>query len=360
MEKITVDRKKVMVAMSGGVDSSVAAVLLKEHGYEVCGVTIKMLKDETEGTCCSLNDVEDARNASYTNDFRHYVFNFTNDFKEKVIDRFAKEYISGLTPNPCIDCNHHIKFGRLFDRAIQLEMDMIATGHYAKIEYDPGSKRYLLKKAKDTNKDQSYVLYSLTQKQLEKTIFPLGDKTKDEVREYAKNKGLTSAYKKESQDLCFVDGRGYVQFIQDNYEPDICPGHFIDKYGNVLGYHNGSIFYTIGQRKGIGLNTSRKQYVLKKDIIKNSITIGDRADLYINSLIAGDVNMIMYERLERSMEAKVKIRYNQPAFDAILHPVEDHLIFVEFKEPQAAVTPGQAAVFYNDDTVIGGGRIQPY
>lgn len=356
-------KKKVMVAMSGGVDSSVAAVLLRDQGYDICGATLKLFSNEDvltscrTRTCCSLEDVEDARSVCYKLGIEHFVFNFGDAFKEEVIRKFANSYEEGKTPNPCIDCNRYIKFSRLIQRAVLMEKDYIATGHYAQIEFDKGSGRYLLKKAVDQTKDQSYVLYVLSQHDLSRTLLPLGTMHKTEVRKIAEERNLVNARKPDSQDICFVQDGDYAGFLENKMGIESKKGRFVDTKGNIIGEHQGIIHYTVGQRKGLGVALGKPAYVISKNKNANTITLGSNEELYTDRLKAGDINMIAVEKLTAPMNATVKTRYSQAETEARLHPVENDKIIVEFKNKQRAITPGQAVVFYDGDIVIGGGTI---
>lgn len=355
--------KKVMVGMSGGVDSSVSALLLREQGFEVMGVTLKMFGDEDivqaekEGkTCCALSDVLDAGSVARKLGFEHLVFNFKDCFREKVMKQFAESYIAGRTPNPCIECNRHVKFDKMLKRAMELGYDYIATGHYAICEYDEKTGRWLLKRPADRKKDQTYVLYSLTQEQLAHTIFPLGSLTKTEVREIAEKAGLVNSDKPDSQDICFVPDGKYADFIRKFTGVQAKEGYFVNTDGDILGTHKGIINYTIGQRKGLGISLGKPAYVVRKDIESNNIVIGDEQDLYTKSLIAEDVNLISVAEITEPMRITAKTRYSQNEQPATLS-YSNGIYTVEFDEPQRAVTSGQAVVFYNGDIVVGGGTI---
>lgn len=356
--------KKVMVGMSGGVDSSVAALLLRESGYDVTGVTLKLFSDEDiveaekEGkTCCALSDVEDARSVAYRLGFEHFVFNFKDNFREHVMKQFAESYLAGRTPNPCIECNRHVKFDKMLRRAQELGYDYIATGHYAVNKYDEKSERYLLKRPADRSKDQTYVLYSLTQEQLAHTLFPLGSLEKAKVRTIAEEAGLVNSSKPDSQDICFVPDRKYADFIRKFTGAEPLCGNFVDMEGRILGEHKGIINYTVGQRKGLGIALGKPAYVVKKDVAANTVTLGDEADLYTKSLIAEDVNLISVEELKQPMRITAKTRYSQTEQSAVLSYLGNGEYLVEFDEPQRAVTSGQAVVFYDGDVVVGGGTI---
>jgi len=349
--------------MSGGVDSSVVACLLKEQGFNCCGAMMKLFDTETnsvqsEKTCCALADAEDARRVACRLDISFYVFNFTDDFRKEVIERFVNAYRLGMTPNPCIDCNRFVKFERFLRRCNEFELDYIATGHYARIVYDSASKRYLLLKAVDAEKDQSYVLYAMTQQQLAKTLFPLGHYRKQEVREIAKNNGLTNALKKESQDLCFVPDGDYAAFIE-RYTGQICPaGDFVDKTGKILGkQHKGLIRYTIGQRKGLGIAAPAPYYVCGHNIENNTVILGSESDLRVRTVTATDINFIPFDQLDRPFRGIVKVRYRQKGDLATVSQIDSDTIKIEFDEPQKGVANGQAAVLYDGDYVIGGGTI---
>ncbi|MGN0518887.1 MAG: tRNA 2-thiouridine(34) synthase MnmA [Acutalibacteraceae bacterium] len=353
---------KALIAMSGGVDSSVAAFLMKQKGYDCTGVTMKLYTNEEIGvsrekTCCSLDDVEDARSVAYRLDMPYYVFNFTGDFEKNVIKKFVDSYEGGFTPNPCIDCNRYMKFDRLYMRAKELGMDTIVTGHYAQITYNEETGRYLLKKAVDPTKDQSYVLYSLTQDQLKHTQFPLGTLPKSKVREIAAENGFLNANKHDSQDICFVPDGKYTEFIEKYTGKDYPHGNFIDINGNILGEHKGIIRYTIGQRKGLGLAMSKPVYVCKKDVENNAVVLGDNEDLFSTTLIAKDINLISCEKIESPIRVKAKIRYNQAEQWATAEQLDDDTIKVVFDEPQRAIALGQAVVLYDGDVVVGGGTI---
>jgi len=346
--------------MSGGVDSSIAAHLLKEQGYEIIGVTMQIWPEdqppaENEAGCCSLSAVDDARSVANKLGIPFYVINFRNIFKEKVIDYFIKEYMQGRTPNPCIACNKLVKFDALLDKALQLGLDFIATGHYARIYYDQDRKRYLMKKAVDLNKDQTYVLYGFTQEQLSKTLMPLGNFTKPEIRNMAQELKLRVANKPESQEICFVPDNNYRDFLQ-NKVTSIIKGPFLDIHGNKIGTHEGIPFYTIGQRKGLGLALGYPAYVV--DIVpeKNAVVIGKKEDIFSNGLYSYDNNFILFDILQEPMEVQAKIRYKSDPANAVIYP-ENERIRLEFAEPVKAVTPGQAVVYYLGDLVVGGGTI---
>lgn len=354
--------KKAMIAMSGGVDSSVAAYLMKEKGYECIGTTMKLFHNEDvelsrEHTCCSLDDVEDARSVAYSLGMPYYVFNFSERFKEDVLERFVRSYENGCTPNPCIDCNRYLKFTKLFSRAQELFCDYVVTGHYARIEYDEKSGRYLLKKAVDETKDQSYVLYSLTQEQLAHVQFPLGGMRKTQVREIAEKQSFINARKHDSQDICFVVNGKYSDFIENYTGKTYPPGNFVDKNGNVLGTHKGIIRYTVGQRKGLGLALKEPMYVMEVNPAENTVVLGSNEDLFTTTLIAKDINLISVSRIEEPMHLKAKVRYRHQEQWATVEQLDNDTVRVVFDEPQRAITAGQAVVLYDGDIVVGGGTI---
>ena len=350
--------KKALIAMSGGVDSSLAAKLTKDRGFECIGCTMKLYhnKDAGSRTCCSLDDVEDARSVAYKLGMPFYVFNFTDAFRDTVIRKFIESYEKGITPNPCIDCNRYMKFEKLFERANILGCDYIVTGHYARIEYD--GEKYLLKKAIDDTKDQSYVLYSMTQEQLAHTMFPLGNMRKTEVRAIAEEICFVNAAKPDSQDICFVPNGDYASVIKRNTDKKINPGNFVDKQGNILGQHKGIIHYTIGQRKGLGLSSAEPLYVCEICPNDSTIALGSNDDLFSREADASHFNWISGEAPRSEFRCKVKIRYRQVEQWATIIPTGADTVHITFDEPQRAITPGQAAVLYDGDTVLGGGTLQ--
>ena len=355
--------RKAIIAMSGGVDSSVAALLTKETGDECIGATMKLFHNEDIGvkrekTCCSLDDVEDARNVCYRMGIRYYVFNFSERFKEDVMDRFVDAYEHGATPNPCIDCNRYLKFDKMFQRMRELEYDYIVTGHYARVEYDEEKNRYLLKKAVDDTKDQSYVLYMLTQEQLAHISLPLGGLRKKEVREIAEKHGFVNARKHDSQDICFVPDGDYAKFIEQYTGRKSIPGDFVDTEGNILGKHKGIIHYTLGQRRGLGIPAASRLYVCDISPKTNQVVLGNNEDLFHSELTATKVNLISCESLKEPMRLKAKIRYRHPEQEAVAWQTEDGVLHVRFDKPQRAITRGQAVVLYDGDIVVGGGVIE--
>ena len=353
--------KRALIAMSGGVDSSLAAKLMQDDGYECIGCTMRLFHNEDAGlersrTCCSLEDVEDARSVAYELGMRFYVFNFTDDFRNTVIRRFVESYQNGITPNPCIDCNRYMKFGKLFDRAKILDCDCVVTGHYARIEEWDG--RYVLKKAIDSTKDQSYVLYAMTQDQLAHTRFPLGNLSKTRVRALAEQNGFVNADKPDSQDICFVPNGDYAHIIELQTGCKAAAGNFVDRCGNVLGTHRGVIHYTIGQRKGLGIAAGEPLYVCRICPQSNTVVLGRNEDLFSTEADAMDFNWISGESLKQAIRCKVKIRYRQAEQWATVTPCGEHDVHISFDDPQRAVTPGQAAVLYDGDIVLGGGTIR--
>ena len=356
-------KRKVVVAMSGGVDSSCAAAMLLAQGYDVIGVTLKIwdTKDcgaEKKKSCCSLRDVEDARKVAGKLGIPFYVLDCSAEFDKKVIEYFCLEYLKGRTPNPCVVCNVGIKFGYLLNKAKGLGASYLATGHYAKVEYDQKNNKFLLKRSADPKKDQTYVLYGLTQEVLSQVLFPMGAHTKSSVRETAKWFGLCVADKQDSQEICFVDQNDYGAFLEKKLGGKIKPGKIVDKSGKVLGEHKGICFYTIGQRKGMGVASKHPLYVIQIDAEKNNIVVGTAADLKKKKFVVNNLNWISGGPPKPIFNAEVKIRYNHPGAPAEIRLSEDNSAEVEFETPQQAVTPGQAAVFYKGDVVLGGGWIK--
>lgn len=363
--------KKALIAMSGGVDSSVAALLMQQKGYECVGATMKLFENEQAGvkrekTCCSLDDVEDARSVAYRLHMPYYVFNFTANFEKEVMDRFVHAYENGWTPNPCIDCNRYLKFEKLYLRMQEMQMDTIVTGHYARVAYDETSGRYLLKKGLDGSKDQSYVLYNLTQEQLAHTQFPVGELSKHRVREIAEEHGFLNADKPDSQDICFVPDGDYAAFLERYTGQPMQPGNFVDEQGHVIGRHKGAARYTIGQRKGLGIGGRRESlFILATDVEQNVIYVGEgdahpglwRPALHI---APGDVHWVNPARAMAPGESRrfrVRIRYRQPLQEAWLF-MRGNGVYLLFDTPQRGITPGQFAAWYDGDELVGSGVIE--
>ena len=341
--------------MSGGVDSSVAAALMLEKGFQCVGVTLKLFNGESR--CCSLADVNDARNVAFNLGIDHYVLNFTEEFDKQVIRHFVETYEQGATPNPCIECNRSIKFNLLLLRTRQLDFDILVTGHYARVTQDSVSGRFLLQKALDEKKDQSYVLYCLTQQQLQRASFPLGELSKQEVRKIAEERKFVNAAKGESQDICFVPNGDYGGFIEKYTGKTYPHGDIIDMEGRTIGRHRGIIRYTIGQRRGLGVAANTPVYVAAKSTADNTVTLGPDAALYSKSLNTCNINLIACEDLKKPMRVMVKTRYLQTAQSAVAEQTGDDSLYIEFDTPQRAIAPGQAAVMYDGDIVVGGGTI---
>jgi tRNA-specific 2-thiouridylase len=385
----TKNKQKVVVAMSGGVDSSVAAALLKEQGHEVIGITMNLACSSraSDKGCCSISAANDARKVADALGIPHYTLNFKDDFRRLVIDNFIEEYRNGRTPNPCIRCNQYIKFDLLLKKARELGAEFVATGHYARVVSKPspplspspngrggglatqkagGEGCWKLLKGKDQKKDQSYVLYRLTQGQLARIIFPLGEMTKEEVRQKAKGLRLPVADKGESQEICFVEDDDYGRFLREFVPEAVRPGPILDRRGNIVGMHGGIAFYTIGQRKGVGHHRGNPKYVVEIDRKRNAVVIGDQDDTLADELVAEDVSFVSSKVPPASLEVTAKIRYNSPEASGVVRLLgpstssgqSGAVVRIEFEKPQRAVTPGQSVVFYKGEEVIGGGVIK--
>lgn len=354
--------QSALIAMSGGVDSSVGAYLMLERGFRCEGATMRLYRNEDLGlnqfhTCCSQRDIDDAAEVAFQLDLPYEVVDFTQEFKEQVIQKFIQTYEAGGTPNPCIDCNRCMKFDHLLAYARARGLGYVVTGHYARIEREGSTGRYLLKKALDGSKDQSYVLYTMTQEQLGHTLLPLGEMEKTQVRELAARLKLGNAQKHDSQDICFVPGGDYVGFMERYTGRSYPPGDFLNSAGEVVGRHRGAVGYTLGQRKGLGLAMGAPVYVCGKSMVANTVTVGPEDALYSRALLAEDLNWIAFERLEAPHRVKAKTRYRQQEQWATVFPVGETRIRVEFDAPQRAMTPGQAVVLYDGMLVLGGGTI---
>ncbi len=359
------DKKKVVVGMSGGVDSTVAAYQLKQKGYDVIGIHMKVWDDgdsdfaEKEGGCCSLSAVEDARRVCEKLDIPFYVVNFKQIFKEKVINYFLDEYKHGRTPNPCIACNKYVKFDALIRKAHDLGAYYVATGHYSKVAYDEELQRYLVHLSKEDKKDQTYTFWSLSQDQLKHILTPLGDmESKSEVREIAMRFDVNAAGKSDSQEICFIPDDDYSRYVTENLDGPIVEGNFIDTSGKVLGRHKGIVYYTIGQRKGLGITFGKPMYVIEIRPETDEVVLGENTEVFSKGLLASGANFIPFDKLEGKIDSFAKIRYSARPAKCTIEPAENGMIRVEFEDMQRAVTPGQAVVFYSDDMLIGGATIE--
>lgn len=353
--------KQALIAMSGGVDSSVAAYLSQQE-YTCIGATMRLCANslfaqEQDSSCCGIDDVQDARNVANRLGIPFYAINATEQFQSAVVDDFVATYEAGLTPNPCIRCNQHLKFGYLLQKALELGCEYVVTGHYARIRQDSQSGRFLLYKALDSAKDQSYFLACLTQHQLAHIRFPLGELTKEQVRQIALEQGFLNARKKDSQDICFIPDGDYAAFLRRYTKKDYPTGDFLDTSGKVVGRHSGAVDYTLGQRKGLGLAMGAPVYVCAKDMEKNTVTVGPDPILYRQALRANDWHWFAFEELKEPMTVTAKARSRHTAQPATVYPEENGFARVVFHEPQRALTPGQAVVLYQDDMVVGGGTI---
>lgn len=356
----SIQKKRIAVAMSGGVDSSVAAALLTKQGYDVFGVTMNLWdasEDFSNTSCCSAAGAEDARRVCSRMGISHYVMCFRKEFNEDVVQKFAEEYSIGRTPNPCIECNRHLKFGHFLRKVMALGADAMATGHYAQVRLNKETGRWELLRGLDPGKDQSYALYCLTQEQLAHTVFPLGEIEKTETRELAEEFGLVTAKKPESQEICFVPDKNYVGFLQ-KYRPGTQqPGEIVDMQGHVVGHHSGIAGYTIGQRRRIGVTAPTPLYVVDIQPESNRLVVGSNQDLEVKNFLVTNLNWISLGKLDHDLEATIKIRYNMKDVAGVLVPQDNGDVMVQFENPQRAVTPGQAAVFYQGECVLGGGTI---
>lgn len=352
------ENKKVLLGMSGGVDSSVSAILLKEQGYDVIGITMKLFDNDYEDGCCNISSSNDAKRVCDLLNIPHYVVNFTNRFSEYVIKDFISEYSNCRTPNPCIECNKYMKFGAMYEKSKELECFYIATGHYAKTEYSEKYNRWILKKSNAGRKDQSYVLWSIPKELLNHILFPLANfENKKRIREIAKQNNLKIADKPDSEDICFIPDGNYKKFLQSNSSLKQKKGNIINKEGKVLGQHFGLYNYTIGQRRGLGISNSVPLFVLGFNSERNEVIVGEEKELYKKEILVSNKNLLLIDEIKDWLDVEVKIRYSaKPAKAKIVEEQEN--IRVVFEEPQRAITPGQSAVFYIDDIVLGGGKIK--
>lgn len=358
-------KKKVLIGMSGGIDSSVAAYLLKKEGYDVVGVTMQMCNGGNDNcTDCPLSAIEDARKVASKLNIPHHVFDFKQSFDKKVVQYFISEYLKGRTPNPCVICNREVKFEELLKKADDMGIEYVATGHYSRIVKPTNSNgRYFLKKGTDLSKDQSYFLYRLSQKQLSKTIFPLGELKKKEVRKIANNIGLEVGEKADSQEICFIEDNNYSKFIQENTDTEFKKGNIVDLDGNVIGKHTGIHNFTVGQRKGIKTSSNEPLYVIQINTARNEVVVGGKESNYTKKLIAKDLNWISIEELNKPLKVKAKIRSRSKDASCTISNIKNKedkqkRVLVDFDKKQRAITPGQSVVFYNGDVVVGGGIIE--